>query len=318
MKAAQFVAKRLIFSALLLLTVSFLVFGLQSFSKGSMVSTVLGGRPASPERIAQVRAEYHLDDPFLVRYGRWLGDAVQLDFGRSIRSDQSVMSAVTDRLPVTLQLTFLTIVLIVLLGVPLGMWAGIRRGTLVDRFVTTASIVGLSAPVFATGIFLLYVFGVYLGWFPTFGAGDGGPIDRLRHLALPALALAATMVAIVSRQTRAVTLTVMQQDYVTFARARGLSPRKIMIKYALRNVAMPIVTITGLLLIYLIGGTILVEQVFSIEGLGKLMITAVEQSDVPIVQGITLFFAVFVVLITLIVDLVSLLIDPRTMYPAEG
>jgi peptide/nickel transport system permease protein len=316
--SVKFIGRRLAFSVLLLFTVSFLVFSLQSLSKDSIVATVLGGRPATPEQVAQVRADYHLDDPFLVRFTTWLGDAVHLDFGRSIRSDQSVTSVVLDRLPVTLELTLLTIVLIIVVGVPLGMLAGIRRGTLLDRVVTTVSIVGLSAPVFATGIFLLYFFGVFLGWFPVFGAGDAGLTDRLRHLVLPSLALAATMVAIVSRQTRAVTLSVMQQDYVTFARARGLSNRRILVRYALRNVSVPIVTITGLLLIYLIGGTILVEQVFSIEGLGKLMVSAVEDSDVPVVQGIALIFAVFVVLVTLLVDLLAMWIDPRTMYPSEG
>lgn len=318
MRGATFVAKRLLFAVFLLFVVSFLVFSLQSLSKGSFVATVFGGRPATPEQVAQVREQYHLDDPLLVRYWLWLQDALQFDFGRSIKSDTSVVGAIEGRLPVTLELTFLTIVIVVLVGVPLGMFSGIRQGTVLDRFFTTTSVVGLSAPVFATGIFLLYVFGVYLGWFPAFGAGDGGPADRLRHLTLPAIALAATMVAIVARQTRAVTLDIMNQDFVTFARARGLSQRRVLLAYALRNVSVPVVTITGLLLIYLIGGTILVEQVFSIEGLGKLMVTSVEASDIPVVQGITLIFAIFVVLVTLVVDLVTMWLDPRTMYPAEG
>ncbi|MGE0167002.1 ABC transporter permease [Nocardioides sp.] len=317
MRATAFVAKRLVFAIFLLLVVSFIVFSLQSLSKGSFVATVLGGRPASPEQVQQVRDEFHLDDPLLVRYGMWLHDAARFDFGRSIKSDTSVTSAIAERLPVTLELTVLTIVIVVLVGVPLGLISGIRRGSFLDRFFTTTSVIGLSAPVFATGIFLLYVFGVYLGWFPAFGAGDGG-LDRLRHLFLPAVALAATMVAIVARQTRAVTLDIMRQDFVTFARARGLGRRRVLVHYALRNVAVPVVTVTGLLLIYLIGGTILVEQVFSIEGLGKLMVSAVETTDIPVVQGITLVFAVFVVLVTLAVDLLTMWIDPRTMYPAQG
>ena len=149
MQGLLFIGKRLVFAAFLLLVVSFLVFSLQSLSKGSFVSTALGGRPATPEQVAQIRAEYRLDDPLLVRYGAWLSDAVHLDFGRSIKYNQSVTDAISERLPVTLELTLLTIVLIVLLGVPLGMVAGIRRGTSVDRLVTTTSVVGLSAPVFA-------------------------------------------------------------------------------------------------------------------------------------------------------------------------
>lgn len=318
MHGLAFVAKRLLFAVFLLLVVSFLVFSLQSLSKGSFVATVLGGRPASADQVQAVVDEYHLDDPLLTRYWLWLQDAIQLDFGRSIKSDTTVVSAIEGRLPVTLELTLLTIVIVVLVGVPLGMVSGMRQGTVLDRFFTTTSVVGLSAPVFATGIFLLYVFGVYLGWFPAFGAGDGGFLDRLHHLVLPAVALAATMVAIVARQTRAVTLDIMRQDFVTFARARGLGSRRVLVHYALRNVAVPVVTVTGLLLIYLIGGTILVEQVFSIEGLGKLMVSSVETSDIPVVQGITLIFAMFVVLVTLVVDLLTMWIDPRTMYPAEG
>jgi peptide/nickel transport system permease protein len=312
------VARRLVFAAFLLLVVSFLVFSLQSLSKGSFVATVLGGRPASADRVQGIRDQYHLDDPLLLRYWYWLKDAVQLDFGRSVRSDTTVLAAIEGRLPVTLELTALTIIIVVLVGVPLGMVSGIRHGTFLDRLFTTTSVVGLSAPVFATGIFLLYVFGVYLSWFPAFGAGDGGFLDRLHHLILPAVALAATMVAIVARQTRAVTLEIMDQDFVTFARARGLSRSRVLLSYALRNVAVPVVTVTGLLLIYLIGGTILVEQVFSIEGIGQLMVTSVETSDVPVVQGITLVFALFVVFVTLVVDLVSMWIDPRTMYSAEA
>ena len=318
MMTVRFVLKRLGFAVILLLTVSFLVFSLQAVSKNSIVSTVLGNRPASPEQVAQVRAAYHLDDPFLVRFGLWLRDAVHLDFGTSIRSKEPVMTAIADRLPVTLELTAIAIVLVVLIGVPFGMIAGIRRGSMADRIISTLSIFGLSAPVFATGIFLLYIFGVFLNWFPSFGGGGPGLVDRLQHLALPSVALVATLVAVVSRQTRAATLDVMQQDYVTFARARGLSPSRVLVRYALRNVSIPIITVTGLLMIYLIGGTILVEQVFSIQGLGQLMVTSVQLSDLPVVQGIAIVIAVFVVVVTLVVDLAAMVIDPRTMYPSEG
>ena len=166
MRGITFVGKRMLFAGFLLVVVSFLVFSLQSFSKGSFVATVLGNRPASPEQIQQIREQYHLDDGLLTRYWLWLQDAVHLDFGRSIKSDTSVFAAIEGRLPITLELTFLAIIIVVLIGVPLGMVSGIRQGTMIDRISTSTSIVGLSAPVFATGIFLLYVFGVYLGWFP--------------------------------------------------------------------------------------------------------------------------------------------------------
>ena len=149
----------------------------------------LGAGRATPEQIQQIRDQYHLDDPLLTRYWLWLQDAVHLDFGRSIKSDTSVFAAIEGRLPITLELTFFAIIIVVLIGVPLGMISGIRQGTMIDRISTSTSIVGLSAPVFATGIFLLYVFGVYLGWFPSFGGGDGGIVDRAHHLFLPAIAL---------------------------------------------------------------------------------------------------------------------------------
>lgn len=316
MKGAIYVGRRIVFAGLLLLIVSFLVFGLQSLSKDSIIATALGSRPPTPEQVALIRSEYNLDDPFLVRYGTWVWHAAQFDFGQSVKSGQPVSAAIVDRLPITLQLVAISILIVLAIGLPLGMIAGLRRGSLVDRIISTTSIVGFSAPVFALGVALLYVFGVQLGWFPVYGAGEGG-LDRLHHLFLPALATAIGLTAIVARQTRAVTLNVMQEDYVTFARARGLSPTRILVRYALRNVAMPVVTITGLLLISLIGGTILVEQVFSIQGLGKLMVSSVQSADFPVVQGIALVFAIFVVIVTLLVDVIGMWIDPRTMYPAE-
>ncbi|MFD5224410.1 ABC transporter permease [Microbacterium sp. NPDC058342] len=318
MSGFVFALKRLAFAVVLLVVVSILVFSLQSLSTDGMIATILGGRPGTPEQIDAIRLEYRLDDPWTARYGDWLISALQGDLGSSIRSGQSVSGMIVDRLPLTLGLITFAIVIIVTAGVLMGMLAGIRRGTIADRLVTMLSLFGLSAPVFVTGIVLLYVFGVLLGWFPVYGAGTGAFGDRLRHLALPALALAVSLVAIIARQTRAVTLTVMEQDYITFARSRGLSPARILLRYALRNVALPLVTITGLIVIALVSGTVLVEQVFSIDGLGSLMVRSVQAVDVPVVQGIALVFAVLVVAVNLLVDLVGMWIDPRTMYTAKG
>lgn len=303
--------------ALLMLILSFLVFTLLWLSPGSVLATLIGTRPTTPQIVAALTAEYHLKSPFLVQYWDWLVRAVHLDFGRSTQYSAPVTSLITQRLPITAALAGYTLVLTVVVGVPIGMAAGIRRGRLIDRTVSTVTILGMSAPSFALGIVLLYVFGVRLGWFPVYGAGSG-LVDRIYHLTLPAVAFATFLTAIVARQTRAATLNVMQQDYITFARARGLSPLRILIRYALRNTALPVVTIVGLLLIVALSGALFIEQVFSLSGIGALMYQSVTDKDIPVVQGLAFFASMFVILINLTVDVLAMVIDPRTRYAARS
>lgn len=311
-----FIVKRLVGVVVILLLVSLLVYGLLVLSPGSIESTLIGTRPATPELIASIREAYHLNDPFLVRYVHWLTDAVQGNLGRSIQSGQPVTSVIIERMPVTLGLASYALVLVVAVGIPTGMAAGMRRGPF-DRTVSTAAVFGMSAPPFAVGILLAYVFGVALEILPVYGAGQGLS-ERIQHLTLPALALAAALLALIIRQARAATMNVMEQDYITFARARGLSKSRILTQYALRNTALPIVTATGLLLITAIGGTVLVETVFSLEGIGAFMVQSINASDIPVVQGVAVIIAVFVTIVNLLVDLMSLAIDPRTRYPVEA
>ena len=311
-----YVAKRFFVAFALLIVVSFLVFALLAMSPGSVETTLLGVRPATPETLEAIRSEHHLNEPFLAQYWYWARDAAQLDLGRSITSGDTVTHLVQERLPVSLALAGYTLLLVLVVGVPLGLLAGIRHGTRLDRTVTTLTVVGMSAPAFAVGLLLLYLFGVELGWFPVFGAGDGF-VDRVHHLTLPAIALALALGALVVRQTRAAALDVMHEDYVTFGRARGLSWSRLLGAYALRNVSLPIVTSAGFILILALSGAVLVETVFSLPGIGSLIVESVTTKDVPVVQGVALMLAFYVIVINVLIDLSVMVIDPRTRYPVR-
>lgn len=306
-----FLAKRLLGLFVVLLVVTFLVFSLLSLSPGSPVNTLIGARPVTPALVASVKAEYHLNDPFFTQYIYWLRGAVQLNFGRSIQSGATVISTIDQSAAVSGELALYTLVLVLMVGIPAGVVAGTARGRLRDRTITTASMLAMSAPTFAIGIILIYVFGVRLPWFPVYGAGGSGFGDRIQHLTLPAITLASMLTAIVIRQTRAATLDVQQQDYVTFARARGVSPTRIALIHILRPASLPVVTTAGTLLIIAISGAVLVENVFSLPGLGSLMLSSVTSKNIPVVQGLALLVAVFVIVVNLLVDLLVILIDPR-------
>lgn len=306
-----FLAKRLTAMVGVLIIVSLLVFSLLALSPGSIVSTLIGTRPATPELVAALEEQYRVNDPFLVQYWHWLSGAVQGDFGNSVRTGEPVTAMVAARLPLTMQLATYALILVVAVGVPFGMLAGIRRGQLVDRVASTTAIVAMSAPAFAVAILLAWAFGVWLEVLPVYGAGEGF-VGRVRHLTLPAVSLALAMTALLLRQTRAATMHVMDQDYVTFARSRGVDRARILLRYALRNTALPIITAAGVIMIVALSGAVLVERVFAIQGVGTLMIDSVTNSDIPVVQGLALLVALLVVSVNLLVDLLTLAIDPRT------
>jgi peptide/nickel transport system permease protein len=318
MAIGWFVLKRLFGMVITLFVVTVAVFGLLDLSPGSLVATLLGNHPASPAAVAAVTAQYHLDDPFPVRYADWLTAALHGDFGQSVQSGENVTTMIGEHLPITLQVALYALVLVVVIGIPAGMLAGMRRGGAVDKSISGVAVVAMSAPAFAIGILLIYVLGVRFSVFPVFGAGNGDFVDRISHLTLPAIALAATLVALLVRQTRAAVLNVMSQDYITFARARGLSRPRILLQYALRNTALPVTTATGLILIAAIAGTVLVEQVFSLPGIGNLMVQSVSAKDVPVVQGVALCVSAFVLVVNFLVDMAALAIDPRTRTAAKG
>jgi peptide/nickel transport system permease protein len=310
MRIFWFVVRRLLAMAGTLLIVSFLVFSLLYILPGDPAVLLLGPVKATPEAIARIRAEYNLDAPFLEQYLTWLGNALHGDFGRSIRSGVPVTDMLAERMPITVALGLYAIVITVVVAIPAGLAAGMRRGSGIDRTVTIGSLVGLSAPPFAVAVLLIYVFAVALGWFPVFGAGDD-PLDRIYHLTLPAIALAFGNIAIVARQTRAATMDVARQDYVTFARARGTPARTVWRTYVLRNASLPVITIIGLVLAFSLTGAVLIEWAFALPGIGALLVESVNLRDVPVVQAVAMVTAVVVLSVNLIVDVTYFLLDPR-------
>jgi peptide/nickel transport system permease protein len=269
-----YIARRVAALAALVVVVSVVIFTFVYLAPGSPEQVLLGGRPSTPETIAAIRAEYHLDDPFLVQYWEWARGALQLDFGRSIRTNEPVLDGIRERMALTLQLGLFAFALTMLIGVPLGMLAAVRKRTAVDRGIVAVGVIGVSAPAFATGIALLYLFAVKLSWFPVFGQGEGF-LDRVHHLSLPAFALALTGIGLVVKLTRTAVIGALEQDYVTFARSRGIASRRVLTAYALRNALIPIVTAGGLLLAYMLAGTVLVEVTFALPGIGLLLVDSV-------------------------------------------
>ncbi len=309
----HFILRRLAIAIPLLLIVSFGVFALVHLAPGDPVRALLGSRASDPATLAAIRERYHLNDPFIVQYGKWLWQVLQGDLGRSIQGSQLVTSAIRQRLGLTIFLGLMSSFLVLFFGILLGMLAGFRRGSRLDRGVVMFGVFGISSPAFVTGILLLYVFGVVIGWFPIFGAGRGF-LDRFWHLSLPAVALALSIMAIVVKITRAAVIQELDKDYVVFARARGLSPSRIVFGYVLRNALIPVVTAAGLIIVGLVANAIYVEVTFALPGLGSLTVEAVQRRDIPLIQGTTLFFSAFVILLNLLIDLAYILIDPRIRF----
>jgi peptide/nickel transport system permease protein len=307
---AKFILRRVATMALVLLVVSFLIFGLLALAPGDPARILLGPVNPSPTALARIRAEFHLDESWLSQYRHWLGSAFRLDFGRSIRSGQPASSVLAERLPVTLMLASYAFVLTALVAIPVGLLAGAKPGSKRDTTVTLGGLIGLSAPPFAIAILLLYTFSIGLGWFPTFGAGEGF-FDRMYHLTLPAIALAIGQVAVVARQVRASTMDVVDRDYVTFAKARGTRSRIVWSRYVLRNAALPVMTISGLVFAYALAGAVLIESAFGLQGLGALLVESVVGKDLPVVQALALLTAALVLTVNLIVDVSYYLLNPR-------
>jgi peptide/nickel transport system permease protein len=306
----MFIVRRLVGLAILLAVLSFIVFSLTYLTPGSAVDVLLGPSRRTPELARAIENKYHLNDPFFSQYWWWVRNALHFNFGDSIQSSLPVSDQISTRMPTSLLLGVYAYILAVLMGVIPGMVAAIRRGSNFDRITTAGSIVALSMPVFVSGVFGLYLFAVVWPIFPVAGGGSGF-VDQLWHLTLPAIAMALSIVAFLVRHTRAAMLAVLDQDYVTFARARGLSPRRVMFKYALRNALIPVVTISGPVLAALIIGAVIVETTFSVPGVGSLLVNAIQVKDLPMIQGVSVVFAAIIILMNLLADLTYFAIDPR-------
>ncbi len=312
----QFTARRLLAAALVVLAVSALTFSFIHLAPGGPEQTI-AGRFATPEQLEGIRDSYGLDDPLPAQYADYLVHAVRLDFGNSISTREPVVTAMQDRLGVTAPLILGSFVLICILGTGLGTLAAYRKGSGLDRFLVGVAVTGASAPAFATAIILVFVFGVQLGWFPTFGDGEG-LADRARHLVLPVIALTLVGVASMLKITRARVAQVLQEDHVTFARARGLRPSYIVGRSVLRNAGIQVVTQSGVILLALVAGGVLVEVTFGLNGVGALFIKAIEARDIPVIQAVSLLITLFIVLVNLAVDLLYFALDPRVRAQPAG
>ncbi|MFF2852566.1 ABC transporter permease [Streptomyces sp. NPDC058001] len=310
---AWFIARRLGAMVVLMVLLSFGVFSLTYLAPGDAVDALLGGRQSSPELVAQLRAEYHLNDPFFTQYWIWARDALHFDFGDSVQTTLPVTDEITARLGASAFLGIYAYLLTVLFGVIPGVVAALKQRKALDRGLVAGAVVTLSTPPFVLGILLLYLFAVLMPMFPAAGKGEGF-IDMLWHLTLPAVALSLTIAAFMLRHTRASMIAVLDQDYVTFARARGLAWRRVLQRYLLRNALIPVITVSGVLLSYFVTGAVLVETTFSLGGLGELLVRSAQDSDLPMIQGLTLLIAAVIVLANLLTDLTYMAIDPRIRY----
>lgn len=296
----------------LLILVSFAVFSLVHVMPGSPAASILG-RQADAESIAALEERLGLNDPFLVQYAHWFRGAVTGDFGTSLFSQRDVLDLITERIPATLSLTVGGVLVAVVLGVGIGVVAALRAGSLTDRGLSVSTALGLSVPDFWVGIILLNVLAVSFGWFPVISwtPPDRDTLAWLHGLVLPCLALGLTGSAIIARQMRGAMLEALDAPYVQTLRAIGTSRRTIVMKYVVKNAFVPVLTVVGFLTVMMLGGTFVIEQVFTIPGVGSLMLDAVSRKDMPVVQGVTLVVAMWVTVIYLLVDLSYGLLNPR-------
>jgi peptide/nickel transport system permease protein len=304
--------RRLLVSIPLLLVVSFLVFGLIVLVPGDPAVALAGQNP-DPAQIEAVRERLGLDDPFLVQYWHWLSGVLQGDLGTSLFTSQTVWTAIVARLPATLSLAFLALGLAAVVGVAVGSVAGLRPGTRIDRVSTVGASVGVAVPYFWVGMILVLLFSLQHPLLPAVGYVPltEDPVGWFTHLVLPATALALAPAAVIARQTRASVATVMTEDYVRTATAKGLSPARVVGKHALKNAAIPAVTVIGLQVSTLLGGAVVIERLFSIPGLGTYLLAAITNYDIPVIQGVTVVFVLMNVVITLLVDISYGFLNPR-------
>ena len=307
-----FILRRLLSAIPTLILVSLFVFTLQKLLPGDPVQA-MAGEERDPAVMEYLREKYRLNDPVPLQYVHWVGNVLQGDFGTSLRTEQPVTVLLASKLPVTIELAVLALVIALVIGIPTGVISAVRKGTSVDYAANVFALSGISIPHFWLGILLIMIFAVKLQWLPASGfvplGEDVG--QNLKTLILPAFVLGAGLSGVLMRHTRSAMLEVLRADYVRTARAKGLFPRTVILKHALRNALMPIVTLTTLLFGELLGGAVLTEQVFSIPGFGKMIVDAVFNRDYAVVQGVVLCVAIGFLLLNLLADVLYRLINPR-------
>ncbi|MCW8086058.1 ABC transporter permease [Sabulicella glaciei] len=310
-----YIVRRILATIPVMAVVALFVFSLLYLAPGDPAA-VIAGDQATPEDVERIRASLGLDRPYLVRFGEWVWNIARGDLGISIFTNLPVSTMIAQRVEPTLSLCLVTLLLAISVAVPLGVVAAWKQGTLIDRAVMGFAVLGFSVPVFVVGYLLAYVFALELDWFPVQGYTpfSEGFLPWIENLVLPAIALGAVYIALIARITRATMLEVLSQDYIRTARAKGANQASILFLHALKNAAVPIVTVVGIGLALLIGGAVVTESVFAIPGLGRLTVDAILRRDYPVIQGVVLLFSFVYVLVNLLIDLLYTLFDPRIRY----
>ncbi|WP_089176890.1 ABC transporter permease [Bosea sp. AS-1] len=310
-----YIVKRILATIPVMLVVALTVFSLLFLAPGDP-ATMIAGDQASAADIERIRQSLGLDQPFLVQFGTWLWRLVHFDLGNSVFTGQPVTALMAERVGPTVSVMLLTLVLSISIAVPLGVVAAWKSGSWIDRAIMSVSVVGFSVPLFVVGYILAWAFALKLQWLPPQGYTpiSEGVWPWLQRLILPAITLGFVYIVLIARITRASMLEVLQQDYVRTARAKGLGPRTILFLHALKNGAVPVITVIGIGFAALIGGTVVTETVFTIPGMGRLTVDAILRRDYPVIQGLVLVFSFVYVLVNLAVDLIYTLVDPRIRY----
>ncbi|WPB83273.1 ABC transporter permease [Sediminicoccus rosea] len=310
-----YIVRRVLATIPVMAVVALFVFSLLYLAPGDPAA-VIAGDQATPDDVERIRASLGLDRPYLVRFGAWVWDILHGDLGTSIFTNLPVSHMIAQRIEPTLSLMIVTLILAVSIAVPMGVVAAWKQGTTIDRAVMAFAVLGFSVPVFVVGYLLAFVFALELDWLPVQGYTPfrEGFFPWMENLILPAVALGGVYIALIARITRATMLEVLSQDYIRTARAKGAGQRSILFLHALKNAAVPIVTIIGIGIALLIGGAVVTESVFAIPGLGRLTVDAILRRDYPVIQGVVLLFSFVYVLVNLLIDLLYTLFDPRIRY----
>lgn len=321
-----FILRRLAQAVIVMVSVALIAFMLFQYVGDPVV--FLLGQDATPDQVRELRADLGLDQPFFVQFWHFLANAVQGEFGLSLRQGAKVSRLIAERLPATLELSLVAAVLALAAGIPMGVYAALKRGTFMSQVFMTVSLLGVSLPTFLIGILLILVFAVNLGWFPSFGRGEVTQVGwwttglltakGWHHITLPAITLAIFQLTLIMRLVRAEMLEVLRTDYIKFARARGLTNRAVHFGHALKNTLVPVMTITGLQLGGLIAFAIITETVFQWPGMGLLFIQAVTFADIPVMAAYLCLIALIFVVINLVVDLLYFAVDPRLRVEKAG
>ena len=312
----RYIAQRLLLLVPVLFVISTLVFSLIHLIPGDPAQVLLGFENADPRQLALVRKDLGLDRPVYVQYARWLGKVARGDLGTSVRTGRPILHLIGEALPFTLELAVYAMILAIVIAVPIGTLAGTTPSRLADASMQTLTLLGLSLPAFWVGAVFILIFSVHLRWFPVLSYPPflRAPAANLWGFFLPALTLAVPNAAAIARMVRASLISVRREEYVKVARAKGLSETVVVRRHMLKNALIPVVTLAGIVAGYLLGGSIVVEQVFAIPGVGRLGLQAIVQRDYPVLQAVVLLVTCLFVLVNLVVDVLYVFLDPRIRY----